>query len=108
MAHYDDLPIQRIIVVGLLSVAITIITVLGVQVLYFGLLGMVDENKLATSTYRESIEVLSSQSKQISLFGVDETSGRVTIPIDDAMKKMISSSAKPENNDKTPNTNEDV
>jgi len=108
MAQYDDLPIQRIIVVGLLSVAITIITVLGVQVLYFGLVGMVDANKLATSTYRESIEVLSSQSKQISLFGVDESNGRMTIPVDDAMKKMISGAAKPESNDKKSNSKEEA
>ena len=108
MAQYDDLPIQRIIVVGLLSVAITIITVLGVQVLYFGLLGMVDSAKLANSTYRESIEVLSSQSKQISLFGVDESNGRITMPIDDAMKKMISSAAKPDTNDKKPISKEEA
>jgi hypothetical protein len=100
MAQYDDLPIQRIIVVGLLSIAITIITVLGVQVLYFGMLGYVDEGKLASSTYRESVEVLSGQSKQISLFGVDEATGRITIPIDEAMKKLVASAAKPESNEK--------
>ena len=105
MAQYDDLPIQRIIVVGLLSVAITIITVLGVQVLYFGMLGYVDARKMATSTYRESIEVLAAQSKQISLFGVDEANGRITIPVDEAIKKMVSSAATSKNNEKKSNLN---
>ena len=107
MAQYDDLPIQRIIVVGLLSIAITIITVLGVQVLYFGMLGYVDEGKMAASTYRESIEVLAAQSKQISLFGVDEANGRITIPVDEAIKKL-DSAAKSESNEKKSNTNDEA
>lgn len=107
MAQYDDLPIQRIVVVGLLSVAITIITVLGVQVLYFGMQNYVDERKFAESTYRESIEVLEGQTKEISRVGVDETNGHITIPIDQAMKKLVTS-AKSESNDKTPATNDEA
>jgi hypothetical protein len=107
MAQYDDLPIQRIVVVGLLSIAITVITVLGVQVLYFGMQNYVDERKLADSTYRESIEVLDTQTSRISRFGVDESSGKITIPIDQAMKKLVTS-PKPETNDEKPSTNDEA
>lgn len=107
MAQYDDLPIQRIVVVGLLSVAITVITVLGVQVLYFGMQNYVDEKKLAESTYRDAIEVLEAQTKQISRMGVDESNGRITVPIEQAMKKLVSS-AKAESNDKKPEANDET
>ena len=107
MAQYDDLPIQRIVVVGLLSIAITVITVLGVQVLYFGMQNYVDQRKLADSSYRESIEVLEGQTSRISRFGVDESNGRITIPIDQAMKKLATS-PNPETNDEKPSTNDEA
>ncbi len=100
MAAYDDLPIKRIVTVGLLSIAITIITVLGVQVLYFGMLSYVDEKKLAESTYRESLEALDVQSKKLSRFGVDEDTAKITIPIEQAMKQLVSEAAKTKTNDK--------
>ncbi|MGV3485270.1 MAG: hypothetical protein ACO1RT_12695 [Planctomycetaceae bacterium] len=106
MAAYDDLPIQRIVVVGLLSIAITIITVLGVQVLYFGMQNYVDEYKLAGSTYREGEEALADQTKRISRIGVDEDSGRITIPVDQAMKKMAVAAKESETNDKPSNPDE--
>ena len=108
MAAYDDLPIQRIVVVGLLSIAITIITVLGVQVLYFGMQNYVDEYKLASSTYREGREALDDQTRRISRIGVDEDRGRITIPVDQAMKKMAAAAAKSETNDNTQNTQDDA
>lgn len=106
MAPYDDLPIKRIITVGLLSVAITIITVLGVQVLYFGMQNYVDENKLAGSTYREGLDALNGQSKRIAQDGVDEDTGRITIPVEQAMKIMVNAAAKPITDDKKTNNNE--
>jgi len=99
MAQYDDLPIQRIVVVGLLSVAVTAITVLGVQVLYYGMQNYVDVGKLSGSTYRESLEVLDEQTQQISRFGIDEQSGRITVPVDQVMKAMAAESAKKRNDD---------
>lgn len=100
MAAYDDLPIKRIVVVGLLSIAVTFITVLGVQVLYFGMQSYVDQRKFAESTYRDSLEILDSQTNQISRFGVDEESGRIIMPVDQAMKAMAAAAAKTESNDK--------
>ncbi len=89
MAHYDDLPIQRITVVGLISVAVTIITVLAVQVMYYGMQGYVDDAKFSTSTNRDSNEFLNRQTQAISRFGVDPATGSVTIPVQQAMKQMI-------------------
>jgi len=100
MAAYDDLPIKRIVVVGLLSIAVTSITILGVQVLYYGMQGHVDQQKFADSTYRDSLEILDSQTNQISRFGVDEESGRIIIPVDQAMKAMAAAAVKTESNGK--------
>ncbi len=93
MAQYDDLPIKRITVVGLLSIAITFITVLGVQVLYFGMQGYVDEAKLASSTYADSIAALESQSAKLERYSVDEQTGNITVPIKDAIQKVLATSA---------------
>lgn len=108
MAQYDDLPNKRITVVGLLSVAITIITVLAVQVLYFGMVGYVDVRKFGESTYREGIESLADQTKNISRYGVDEETGRITIPIDQAMKAMVSESAKTKTDETKPSSNDEA
>jgi hypothetical protein len=94
MAQYDDLPIKRIVVVGLLSIAVTFITILGVQVLYFGMQGYVDQRKFAESTYRDSLEALDVQTSRISRYGVDEESGRITIPVDAAMRAMVADAVK--------------
>lgn len=97
MAQYDDLPIKRITVVGLLSIAITFITVLGVQVLYFGMQSYVDDAKMASSTYADSIAALESQSAKLDGYGVDDQTGNITIPVKDAMKKVIASSSEAAN-----------
>jgi len=70
-----------------------------VQVLYFGMQGYVDQRKFAESTYRDGIEVLDVQTSRISRYGVDEESGRITIPVDAAMKAMVAGAAKKNNND---------
>jgi hypothetical protein len=108
MAAYDDLPIKRIVVVGLLSIAVTFITVLGVQVLYYGMQGYVDQRKFAESTYRESIEVLDTQTKQISRFGVDEESGRIIVPVDQVMKSMAADAAKTKSNENASSTTDET
>ncbi len=108
MAAYDDLPIKRIVTVGLLSVAITIITVLGVQGLYYGMQNQVDEKKLAGSSYREGLDQLADQAKRISQMGVDETNGHITIPVEQAIKQAVSAAAKPVTDDHKRNTNDEA
>jgi len=106
MAQYDDLPIRRIVVVGLLSIVVTAITVLGVQVLYFGMLNYENNRKLAESTYRESVEALQAQTARISQIGVDEENGRITIPVEQAMKQMAARAFETKNDVETKSSTE--
>jgi hypothetical protein len=89
MAHYDDLPIQRITVVSIVSIAVTVVTILAVQVMYFGMQNYVNAGKSATGRYSDSDEVLDSQRASISRFGVSETDARFVIPIEQAMKDIV-------------------
>jgi len=108
MAAYDDLPISRIVTVGLASIAITIITVLGVQVLYFGMQNYVDERKLSEGNYYESAEVLSEQTKRISRVAVDEQNGRITVPVEQTMRKMVATGSKSKSDEQKPKSNDEA
>ena len=88
MAQYDDLNGKRIFIVGILSVVVVIVTALAVQVLYFGLVQMQEEAKSQATNYRRQNEVLSKQADEISSYGVDPDTGKITIPIDAAIKKI--------------------
>jgi len=89
MAQYDDLPIQRITVVSLVSIAVTIVTILAVQVLYFGMQNYVNASKLGDGHYYESDEILASQRASISQFGVNPADGNFVIPVEQAMKNVV-------------------
>ena len=88
MAQYDDLPTRRIAVISVIAVAVTVVTILAVQVLYYGMLGYVMEDKLEASRYSDSNEHLARQSRSISQFSVDENDGSYVIPIEQAMRKI--------------------
>lgn len=104
MARYDDLPIQRITVISLISVAVTVVSILAVQVLYFGMSRYVNENKRAASSYAESEEYLARQTRAISQFAVHEDDGNYVIPIEQAMRKIVrQASDKNENQSATTN-----
>lgn len=103
MAQYDDLPIQRITVVSFVSIAVTVVTILAVQVLYYGMQNYVNSAKSAAGRYTESEEVLANQRDSISRFGVNEVDGRFTIPIEQAMKEVVrKASGKNESSTKKP------
>jgi len=89
MAQYDDLPIQRITAVSLVSIAVTVVTILAVQVLYFGMQNYVSYGKSALGRYSDSDAVLESQRQGISHFGVNEADGKFVIPIEQAMKQVV-------------------
>lgn len=93
MAQYDDLPIGRITAVSLISIAVTIVTVLAVQVVYFGMYNYVSKTKAMTPAVSEAAEVLASQTEAISRFGVNEEDGRLQIPIEEAIKKAVRQAA---------------
>lgn len=89
MAQYDDLPIQRITVVSIVSIAVTVVTILAVQVLYFGMQNYVSSGKSAMGRYTESDEILDSQRAAISRYGVNDADARFVIPIEQAMKEIV-------------------
>ena len=100
MAAYDDLNGKRIATVSVISIVVTAVTVLAVQVVYFALADYVDSNKVRESSYTRSNAALEIQTKEISSFGVNPDTGNVTIPVADVMKKMAAE-AKKTNNEST-------
>jgi hypothetical protein len=94
MAQYDDLNVSRITVVGVISVVVTAVTALAVQVLFYALAESQDAIKSAASDYRRENGVLSEQAQEISAYGVDSQTARITIPIEKAMEVVIAESQK--------------
>jgi hypothetical protein len=90
MAAYDDLNVKRIAVISVISISVTAVTVLAVQVLYFAMADIVDGRKVSSASYTRQNAVLADQSAEISRYGVDPETGNVTIPVEDAMKKLVS------------------
>lgn len=89
MASYDDLDTNRIFTVGIFSVVVTAVTALAVQVVYYALEQSQKEIKSAQSNYGRQNRILAAQSDEISQYGVDETTGNYTIPVDKAMTLML-------------------
>ncbi len=90
MAQYDDLNAPRIATVGVISIVVVAVTALAVQVMYYALAEWQATAKSAQSEYRRENMALVEQKEQISTYGVDAATGRVTIPIDKAMEMVVS------------------
>ena len=93
MAAYDDLNVKRIFTVGVASVAVTLVTALAVQVLYYWLVEWQDAETRAASNYTRQNRILKEQTQQISTYGVDPQSGNITIPIEKAMELVVAERA---------------
>ncbi len=93
MADYDDLDTKRIFTVGILSIVVTAVTALAVQVVYYSLEHSQKAEKTAQSNYGRQNRILQAQSAEISEYGVDETTGNYTIPVSDAMDLMLAESS---------------
>ncbi len=89
MAQYDDLPVQRIAVVSIVSIAVTVVTILAVQVLYYGMQNYVNAGKSVSGRYSDSDEILAGQRASISRYGVHDSDARFVIPIEQAMKEIV-------------------
>lgn len=89
MAAYDDLNVKRIFNVGILSIVVTAVTALAVQVLYFSLVQWQESETRAASNYQRQNRILQEQKDQISTYGVDELTGNIIIPIDKAIELMV-------------------
>ena len=97
MAQYDDLNVKKIAIVGVISIGVTVVTALAVQVLFYALADVTDSAKVASAKYTRQNEVLAAQTAEISHYGVNPDNAKVTIPIETAMKMIVAESAKPEN-----------
>lgn len=89
MAAYDDLDVRKIFIVGIGSIVVTAVTALAVQVLYYSLAEWQNAETQAASDYRRQNAILAEQTEQISNYGVDDQTGFITIPIDDAIKLVV-------------------
>lgn len=93
MAQYDDLNTRQIWSVGIISAALTVVTVLAVQVLYYALLARHNDVKLGQSEYTQSRQYLAEQASEIGRYGRDPETGAVQIPIERAIRLVIERSA---------------
>lgn len=89
MAAYDDLNVRRIFTVGIISIVVTAVTALAVQVLYYSMVQWQQADTAAQSDYRRQNRILKEQTDQISSYDVDAETGNVTIPIEDAIQLMV-------------------
>ncbi len=100
MAAYDDLNVKRILSVGILSVVVTAVTALAVQVIYYWMVQVQTAETAEASDYTRQNTILEQQQSEIATYGVDPQTGNIMIPIDQAIKHLIAG-------DKTDSTAED-
>lgn len=95
MAQYDDVNSKSITLMGIYSGLITLIVILGCQVLYFAMHQRQEERKQMSTEYRQSVEALASQRASLAKYGKEEREDGPTkkeylqIPIDEAIKAVI-------------------
>ncbi len=95
MAQYDDVNSKSITLMGIYSALITLVTIIGCQVLYFAMRQRQDENKLMKTEYTASNEWLDAQRASLQKYGKEsredgaKTNEYLLIPIDEAVKAVI-------------------
>ncbi|QEG40717.1 hypothetical protein [Roseimaritima ulvae] len=92
MASYDDLNNRQIFTVAILSAALTFITILACQVVYFALAERQEEEKLKQGQYTQGNSVLTSQSDSLNHYGVNEDTGQIQVPVDVVMTQFANQS----------------
>lgn len=95
MAAYDDLNAKRIFIVGILSIVVTVVTALAVQVVYFWMAKIQSDQTAAQSDYRRQNQFLQQQQAEISAYGIDPLTGNIVIPVDRAIDAMLSEQESP-------------
>lgn len=94
MAKYDDLDNKQIFVIGIGSVAVTVVTILAVFYVYYLLLDLNQATWQANSSYARQNAILAKQSESLDGYGATN-SATVAIPIESAMKLVVEKSATP-------------
>ena len=92
MAAYDDLDVKRIFSVGILSIVVTAVTALAVQVVYYHLVQVQTAETAAASNYTRQNAILKQQRDEIATYDVDQQTGNIIIPIDKAIELMVGES----------------
>jgi len=93
MAAYDDLDVKRIFAVGTISLVLLGVSALAVQVLYYALVQWQETETKEASNYARQNRILEEQAEEISSYGVDEMTGKIVIPVHEAMEMMVSESS---------------
>ncbi len=89
MAAYDDINGKRLATISVISIVVTAVTVLAVQVIYFAMADMVDSEKIRNSSYTRANKVLEQQSQELTRYSVNAENGNITVPVEEMMKKMV-------------------
>ena len=89
MAAYDDVNAKRIFSVGILSIAITAVTALAVQVVYYYMVQIQTAETAAASDYTRQNTILKQQQDEIAAYDVDSATGNIVIPIKKAIELMV-------------------
>ncbi|SRR6056297_661322 len=97
MASYDDLNTRQIFTVAIISVALTFITILACQVIYYALAERQEEHKVQQGRYTEGNAVLEAQAKALQSYGVNEETGQVQVPVDVVMSALAEEQTKKAN-----------
>ncbi|WP_153556454.1 hypothetical protein [Roseimaritima sediminicola] len=89
MASYDDLNNRQLFTVAIISAALTFITILACQVVYYALAERQEEHKLRQGRFFQGNRVLSTQSDTLNHYGINEETGQVQVPVDVVMTRMV-------------------
>lgn len=81
---------RQIFKVAIVSVAVTFITILACQVVYYALRDAHAEVLRERSVFRVGNTLLEEQGEAISEYGVDEETAQLQMPIDRAMELVVS------------------
>ncbi len=85
-----DLDIPMIVTIGAVSVAITVALILAVQALYYRSARVEHELKVIAAGASTSDSRIAEQKAQLTRYGwLDRQQGKVTIPIDQAMRLVV-------------------
>lgn len=88
MAAYDDLDNKRIFAISIGSIVVVAVSALAVNVLYYWMVRMVEDDTAAMSTYDRQNRILVRQTEEIENFGVD-SEGRIQVPIEQAIRAVV-------------------
>lgn len=88
--RYDTIQTPRIVVFGFISAILTFVVILAAQAVFFAADHGESQRKAALAAQTPLTEGLSEQQNRLAGYGwVDPAKGMVNIPVDDAMKMVL-------------------